>query len=136
MVKCKISEVALSPSRFRLNPNRIFALTAVAFAATGCVAAQDIVVDKQSYSGYSCPQLEQELAKLGAVTSKADKDQNMGSGTQVAATILGGSVINYANMKNAQNNERKAKEQLANIYSIWDEKHCSEWLYQRNSGRG
>lgn len=106
-----------------------------ALAATGCIAAENIVVDKQAYAGYSCPQLEQELVKLGAISSKAVNNQSMASGTQVAATILGGSVINYANMKNAEKNEKKAKAQLDNIYSIWDQKKCSEWVYQRNSAQ-
>lgn len=106
---------------------------ALAVLTAGCVARQNIVVDRETYTSYSCPQLEQELAKLGVITSKASNDQSMASGTQVAATILGGSIINYANMKNAESNERNAKAQLANIYSIWDQKKCSEWLYQRNS---
>ncbi len=59
----------------------------------------------------------------------------------MAATILGGlvgvgSIVNYGNMKTAEKNERSAKAQLANIYSVWDEKKCSEWLYQRNSAGG
>ena len=67
----------------------------------------------------------------------------MASGTQVAATVLGsvatlgaGSVLNYVNMKNAEHNENKAKAQLDNIYAIWDQKKCSEWLYERNRSRG
>lgn len=110
--------------------------------ATGCVSPQQVaVVDKRAYAGHSCPQLEQELAKLGVITSKASDDQSMASGKQVTATILGGlvgvgSIVNYGNMKTAEKNERSAKAQLANIYSVWDEKKCSEWLYQRNSAGG
>ena len=119
------------------------AIIIIAIAIAGCVAAQDIVIDKHAYTAYSCPELEQELVKLGVIKSQASNNQSMASGTQVTATILGsiatlgaGSVVNYANMKNAENNERKAKAQLENIYSIWDQKKCSEWLYQRNSTRG
>ena len=104
-----------------------------ALAVSGCVAAQNIVVDKQAFAAYTCPQLELELVKLGGLKSRASNNQSMATGTQVAATILGGSVVNYANMKNAEKNERNAKAQLDNIYSIWDQKKCSEWQYQRNS---
>ena len=109
---------------------KLIVIMTCGLAAAGCVAPQDIVVNKFAYASYSCPQLEQELIKLGAIKSKAANDQSMTTGTQVAAAIVGsvatlgaGSVINYANLKNAENNERKAKAQLDNIYSIWDQKN-------------
>jgi hypothetical protein len=114
-----------------------FAILSGALATAGCVSAEPIVVDKQAYAAFTCPQLEQELIKLGHISAQATRDQDMGTGKQVAATILGGtigvgSIANYSNMKTAEKNERKAKAQLDNIYSLWDQKKCSEWLYQRN----
>lgn len=115
-----------------------FALFAGLLATAGCVSSEPILVDKQTYAAFTCPQLEQELIKLGGISARATRDQDMGTGKQVAATILGGTIgvgtiANYSNMKQAEKNEGKAKAQLDNIYSLWDEKRCSEWLYQRNS---
>lgn len=114
-----------------------FALVVGALATAGCVSSAPIVVNKEAYAAYTCPQLEQELIKLGAINAQATRDQDMGDGKQVAATIIGGtigvgSIANYSNMKTAEKNEAKAKAQLDNIYSLWDAKKCSDWIYERN----
>lgn len=105
-----------------------------AHLVAGCVASQNIVVDRNVVAGHSCEQLEQELIRLGAIRAEAVDDQNMTTSKNVTASVLPvRGFLPYSNAKTAERNEKKAAAQIANIYSVWDEKRCSEWLYKRNS---
>jgi hypothetical protein len=101
----------------------------------GCVTASTVKPENSAaVQGYSCEILEQKITQNGAVRDKSAQNQNMGSSKEVAARVLMpfGAAVAPLNHMNAVGNEKKYNAVLASYYKAWDDKGCSQWLYEKN----
>ncbi len=101
----------------------------------GCVTASTVnPEDAEVVEKYSCDTLQQKIMKNGSVRDKSAKNQNMGSSKEVAARVLlpFGAAVVPLNYMNAVGNEKKYNSVLSVYYKAWDEKRCSQWLYEKN----
>ena len=108
----------------------------------GCVAENDVKPESLAVvAGYSCEDLQNKLTTMGVMRDKSSKDENRNSGGEVAGRIAVdvifpvGKAMEFYNQKNAEGNTKRVKSALDVYYQAWDDKKCSQWLYEKNAAQ-
>jgi S1-C subfamily serine protease len=104
-----------------------------AFLVVGCASTPDLKHARDSYADLDCEELKKDIAVIVGYQNKAVAGQGLNGNNAAVGFFFGGIGANLSN-EAAQDAEKKADEQKKFLYSIFDEKGCSEKLYRKAKG--
>ena len=105
---------------------------------TACVTENNVKPeDSRVVANYTCDDLQKKLVAFGVMRDKSSKDENRNSGQEVAGRFIPrvGAPMIFINQMNANGNTKRVKIALDVYYQAWDDRKCSQWLYEQNAAQ-